>query len=140
VYAFFADPDNLERITPPELRFRITERPPGSLRAGSLIRYRLRLLGVSFDWLTEISQWDPPHSFVDEQLAGPYRSWIHTHTFVSDHGGTTVHDGVRYRLPLWPAGELAWPLVHLQLRRIFAYRARALRSVLLGDEGAVGGS
>jgi ligand-binding SRPBCC domain-containing protein len=131
VFAFFADPANLERITPPELRFRIKERPAGGLRAGSLIRYRLRLLGVSFDWLTEIIRWDPPHEFVDEQRKGPYRLWIHTHTFSEDDAGTSVVDEVRYRLPLWPAGEVAWPLVHVQLRRIFAYRSRALRRELL---------
>ena len=129
IFPFFADAANLERITPPELKFQIVTLPPIALSEGTTIKYRLRLMGVPFDWLTRITVWDPPREFVDEQLKGPYRKWIHKHLFVETSFGTRIHDSVTYELPLYPFGELAAPLVHLQLRRIFSFRARALERV-----------
>jgi ligand-binding SRPBCC domain-containing protein len=133
VFPFFAAAENLERITPPELRFRITTGGPVQIHEGAHIAYRLRLFGVSFGWTTEITEWNPPHAFTDAQIRGPYRQWIHRHTFREDGGETVMDDEVRYRLPLFPAGEVAAPLVALQVRRIFAYRARAIRRILLGE-------
>jgi ligand-binding SRPBCC domain-containing protein len=130
VFPFFADVDKLQKITPPELHFRIVTPPPIAMAQGTLIRYQLRLMGVPFEWLTRITVWNPPIEFVDEQVKGPYRRWVHQHLFVETSFGTRMHDAVTYELPLFPIGELAAPLVHLQLRRIFSYRARALERLL----------
>ncbi|HXW05389.1 MAG TPA: SRPBCC family protein [Vicinamibacterales bacterium] len=127
VFPFFADAANLQRITPPELHFRVLTPLPIVMAEGALIRYRLRLMGVPFEWLSRITVWNPPVEFVDEQVKGPYRTWIHKHLFVETSEGTRIHDAVTYELPFHPFGELAAPLVRLQVRRIFAYRARALQ-------------
>jgi ligand-binding SRPBCC domain-containing protein len=129
-FAFFADATNLERITPPELRFVIETQPPILMHAGTRIEYRLRLFGVAFRWSTLISTWQPDDVFVDEQLRGPYAQWIHTHRFFDADGGTRVTDDVRYRLPLFPLGEVGYPLVRRQVARIFAYRGERLGQLL----------
>ena len=133
VFAFFAEAANLERITPPELRFEMLTRRPIPMREGALIDYRLSLFWVPLRWRAHIARWYPPAGFVDEQLRGPYRLWEHTHRFREDGGATTVEDVVRYALPLAPFGEVLHPLVRLQLERIFRFRRSAVRSCLLGE-------
>lgn len=136
VFEFFADAGNLERITPPELRFRVTTPLPIDIHQGALIDYRLRLYSIPFAWKTEITGWNPPESFVDSQLQGPFQSWVHTHLFAESKRGTMMHDRVEYRLPFSPIGELAYPLVQAQVRRIFAYRRRAIHRILLPRENS----
>ena len=130
VFPFFADIANLDRITPPELAFR-TLTPGVQMREGALIDHEIRLFGVPMKWRTRIARWSPPAEFVDEQVSGPYSEWVHTHSFRDDgRGGTVMTDSVRYRLPLFPFGEVALPFVRLQIARIFRYREKAILRVL----------
>jgi ligand-binding SRPBCC domain-containing protein len=123
VFAFFANAGNLERITPTFLHFRILPPLPISMEAGAAIAYRLRLFGVSFDWLTHIVLFEPERRFIDRQIAGPYRLWHHLHEFQAVKGGTLMRDVVDYELPLGPLGVLAHGLwVRRTLDRIFDYR------------------
>jgi len=132
VFPFFADARNLEAITPSWLSFRVTTPLPVEMRAGALIEYRLRLHGIPIAWLTRIEEWLPGVRFVDQQLAGPYRLWHHTHEFEPDgQGGTVMRDTVRYALPGGPLGALPHALfVRRELATIFDYRARRVPALL----------
>ena len=121
VFEFFADAYNLERITPPRLRFKVRSQPP-EMGAGAEIRYSLRLHGVPVRWVSRIDLWEPPHRFVDVQVHGPYRLWHHTHSLEPDGDHVLMHDAVRYALPFGPLGELVHrALVRRDLERIFDY-------------------
>lgn len=133
VFHFFSDASNLERITPPELYFQIITPTPVSMAEGAIIDYKLRLFGIAFHWTAQIRGWDPPLQFIDIQIRGPYRLWVHTHRFISLDKKTRVMDEVRYSLPLWPLGEAVFPLIHYLLIRIFRFRRRAIHSILLGE-------
>lgn len=135
VFAFFSDAFNLERLTPSFLRFRILTPPPIRVEAGTVIEYRLTLLGVRFNWRTLIEQWRPEECFVDRQLKGPYALWLHTHSF-EEQGPrrTLIRDRVEYSLPFGVLGEAAHALfVKHFLKMIFNHRAR-ITSRLLGAE------
>lgn len=122
VFEFFANAANLEALTPPWLNFRILN-PEVVIRAGARIDYRLTLHGVPLRWQSEISRWDPPAAFVDQQRKGPYRRWVHTHTFASERGGTRVRDAVDFEIPFeWLLG----PLVIRDVKKIFAFRRQTL--------------
>ena len=77
-------------------------------------------------WRTLIERWEPDSSFVDTQLKGPYKKWLHTHTFEDLGGGTLMTDRVVYRLPLGRLGKaLAGSFVRGDIEKIFAYRQEA---------------
>jgi ligand-binding SRPBCC domain-containing protein len=98
---------------------------------GTLIDYRLRVHGVPVRWRTRISAWEPPHRFVDEQLRGPYRQWIHEHTFEPRDGGTLARDTVRYAVP-FDFLTHAW-FVRPDIETIFRFRTEALLHRFGGD-------
>ena len=133
VFEFFAEASNLEAITPPWLHFHILTPRPILMEKGTRIDYRLRLRGLPLRWCSEITTWDPPRRFVDEQIRGPYRVWIHEHEFAERDGGTEVRDRVRYAVL---GGALVDRLlVRRDVRRIFEHRARRLGELFPGRPG-----
>ena len=130
VFPFFADAANLERLTPPSLHFRILTPPPIEMAVGTLIDYRIRLRGIPMRWQSEITEWEPPHRFVDEQRRGPYRQWIHEHTFTPQDGGTLAVDIVQYAV--LGGVTIQRLFVAPELRRIFDYRNATLENYFSG--------
>jgi ligand-binding SRPBCC domain-containing protein len=124
VFAFFADAANLDAITPGWVRFRTVTPAPIMMGEGTLIDHRLRIYGIPLRWRTRINEWAPRDRFVDQQIAGPYRLWIHEHTFAKCDGGTVVGDRVRYAVAFDFAVHR---LVRRDIARIFAHRSRMLR-------------
>ncbi len=125
VFPFFADARNLETITPPWLHFNVLTPGQIEMRTGAIIDYQLRIHGLPVCWRTEITGWQPPFSFCDEQRRGPYRLWRHTHTFEEKDAGTLCRDEVIYAVP---GGALVNRLfVRRDVEKIFDYRARALK-------------
>lgn len=124
VFAFFSDPANLQRLTPPWLSFRILTPEPLPRGEGALFEYRLRVRGLSLRWRTLIEEWREGEQFVDRQVPGPYALWHHTHIFEElPGGGTRILDRVRYRAPFGLLGRLATALIiRRDVGRIFAYR------------------
>ena len=124
LFPFFADAGNLETLTPPLLSFEVLTPRPIVMRAGLLIDYRLRIRGFPARWQSEITVWDPPHGFVDEQRRGPYRVWHHEHRLEERDGGTLVRDDVRYAV--FGGALVDRLIVRRDVAKIFAFRQRKM--------------
>lgn len=130
VFGFFSRVENLDRITPPSLHFRILTTVHLPLSLGTHIDLAIKLNGFSVHWRTEITGWDPPQSFEDTQIRGPFRQWEHFHNFSPEGDGTVMEDAVIYRCP----GGIVEPLVDFwfvrrRLERIFDYREQQLQAI-----------
>lgn len=123
IFPFFAEAENLGRLTPPLLDFKIEGTSTPDVREGTLIDYTLKVHGVPLKWKTQIEEWHPPQRFVDNQLKGPYKLWHHTHSFEAFGGGTLMKDRVRYILPVGYVGWLGgMALVRGDVEKIFSFR------------------
>ncbi|MCX7878309.1 MAG: SRPBCC family protein [Ignavibacteria bacterium] len=130
VFSFFSKAENLNLITPPELRFEILTPLPIEMKKGTTINYRIKLKGIPMKWKTLISEWEPPYRFTDIQLKGPYKTWIHEHRFISDGENTIVIDEVNYK----SKGFFLEPVINKffvekNLRYIFDYRTNKLNEL-----------
>ena len=124
VFEFFANPGNLDRLTPAWLNFAILTPASSKMNQGALLDYRLRIRGIPIRWQSEIAVWEPPRRFVDRQTKGPYSIWIHEHTFEERDNGTLVGDNVEYAVP---GGRIVQKfLVAPDIERIFEYRQKML--------------
>jgi ligand-binding SRPBCC domain-containing protein len=126
VFDFFSRAENLQALTPPWLQFKILSPLPIEMLEGTVIDYRIRLHGLPMRWRSSIATWNPPHGFVDTQLRGPYRGWVHTHSFADENGGTRVRDTVDFAVS---GGRLVSWFVARDLRTIFTFRHEELQRI-----------
>lgn len=132
VWSFFSAPQNLLKITPAYMNFKIVHCPEAAeIYTGMLIEYRVSpVLRMPMRWITEIKGVDPGSRFMDTQRSGPYALWEHTHTFTTIAEGTLMHDHIKYALPMGPLGTLAHSLfVRRQLENLFEYREERIRAL-----------
>ena len=128
VFAFFSDVRNLTRLTPPKMRLRFTTMLEGAPRPGDRISYKLRVFGMPIRWTTRFETWRHDESFSDAQERGPYKSFVHTHTFRAKDGGTEMHDRIEYELGFLGRMFGGW-LVARELVRLFEYREREMARI-----------
>jgi ligand-binding SRPBCC domain-containing protein len=128
VFSFFSDAHNLERITPPFLKFNVVTPDPIVIAVVTRIRYRLSLRGVPILWESEITVGEPPHRFVDDQKRAPNRYWKHSHRFAQFNNGTQVSDYLQYAV--WGGSLINFLFVAPDVRKIFAYRREQLSVIL----------
>jgi len=128
-WSFFSDPENLSKITPPEMNFVIHTNIKGRpAYAGQMIVYTVSpLLNIPMSWVTEITHVQEPNFFVDEQRKGPYKMWHHQHKIEAIEGGVLMTDIVNYQPPFGFLGSIAnTMIIKKQLKEIFDYRTIAI--------------
>jgi hypothetical protein len=79
----------------------------GLIGLGEFVTWRARHFGVTWTMTSEITTWERPDRFIDEQSKGPFKTFWHEHEFRTVEGGTELHDTVRFEAPLGLAGRIA---------------------------------
>jgi ligand-binding SRPBCC domain-containing protein len=119
VFAFHERDDALELLSPSFPPLTVVEKT-GGIAAGARVVLRL---GHLITWVAVHTEYERNRLFVDEQISGPFASWMHRHEFAAEHGRTRLTDRIRYELPGGRlATTLAAPFVALGLARMFAHR------------------
>ena len=131
VFSFFERPENLSLITPNWLSFEILSPEPLIMKSGAIFDYKIKIALFSNKWKTLITEYEPPYKFVDVQAKGPYKTWIHTHSFEETSEGTIVRDHVDYDLYGGFAGSIVnETFIKHSLKNIFNYRTKAINRLL----------
>ena len=132
VFDFFSRPENLAKITPPKMKFKILTPTPIEMKEGALIDYTVRVLGIPIRWRTLITKYQPPDIFIDQQLKGPYSLWHHTHTFEKiSQNETLIKDIVVYTIPFGFIGRIVHFLyIKKDLDKIFNFRKDKIADLL----------
>ena len=93
------------------------------MEKGAFIDYKIKLNGISFTWKTEITSWEINRRFVDTQIKGPYKIWIHEHLFEEENGQVKMTDTVHYLSPGWFLEPIINKFyISKKVEEIFAYR------------------
>ena len=120
----------INRLLPPWQDVRIEKNEP--LCDGSRTVLGLKVGPMRIRWVAVHEQVKPGEQFVDRSVQGPFKHWVHEHSFL-DKGAlqSDLRDSVEYQLPLSVISDLfmGWK-IRSDLAQMFAFRHRRTRDDL----------
>ncbi len=132
VFDFLLRPQNVVRISPPEMGLNFVSAPE-VVELGSLMEFKVLARGHVQHITHEITILDRPTRFVEKQVQGPFKQWVHEHAFEPTGDGVTIIDRISFQ----PPGGLIGLLVNEKtildsLDDGFAHRHEQLQKILGG--------
>lgn len=108
----------------PQWERAVVENPSAGLAVGKEVLIHLHKGPFHIPWLARHVELDAPRRFVDRQVRGPFKDWLHEHLINDETSNTCgLIDNITYELPL---SALTTPLiggyVSRELNRVFQYR------------------
>lgn len=108
----------------------VAGRSSGLIGEGEHVAWRGRHLGVPFTLMSRITEFDRPHRFVDESIAGPFRRLRHEHRFTAHADGTLAIDDITFEAPFGMIGRLVErSILERYMRELIASRNARLVEV-----------
>jgi ligand-binding SRPBCC domain-containing protein len=100
----------------------------GLIAGGEEVTWEARHVGRLWRMTSRITEFDPPHRFVDEMVRGPFAAFRHDHGFEAHDGGTRMTDVVRFRMGWGVLGRLADPFARIYLQRLLVRRNATIKA------------
>ena len=130
IFLFFFKFKNVKKITSPVLKIKVLFDSLKKPKKNSVIKYKIRIYGIPAYWTVLISSWNPYEYFTSSQKKGPFKKWIHRHSFEEIGNGTVVTDTIQYTPSLGGVGWIVTGrIIEKIIHRIFKYRRKALFSL-----------
>jgi len=129
VVRFHQDSNNMGKITPPPILV-VIKHAPNPIFEGAEMEFTLWFGPLPVRWHARFED-ITSSGFIDRQLSGPYKTWVHEHKFFDlGNGKTEIVDEIRaeHHANLWRRmiGLIMWSGMPV----LFAYRAWKTRREL----------
>jgi ligand-binding SRPBCC domain-containing protein len=102
----------------------------GVLKLGDHVTWEARHRGLKHRLSMKISAADPPRSFRDELVSGPFRRLVHHHVFAQADGGTLMRDVLEFSTGVRPLDAL---VLKPHLRRFLLRRNATIKELAEGE-------
>jgi len=130
-FDFLIRPSNIIQISPPETGLHF-DAAPEILEVGSQLEFKIQGYGQVQAITHEITALNRPGSYVEQQISGPLKAWIHEHLFESaDSDSVEIIDKIEFEPP---GGILGFMItadkIHESLEDGFYHRHQQLKKLL----------
>ena len=130
VFAWHERPGAFLRLAPPWDRLRLIEGDQG-VEDGTRTVFEVSKWPLTIRWVARHRGRQAGRQFLDEQVQGPMKRWVHTHRFIPKDGGSILRDEVDYTLPGGVLGRwFGQAYARRVFQRMFLYRHAATRADL----------
>ena len=102
----------------------------GLLEQGDTVTWEAIHFGIKQRLTAKVTLMEKPHKFVDVMVKGAFHSFVHTHQFIEEAGGTIMIDKFQYKSPFGLIGVVVDKLfLEKYMRAFIVSRARALKKI-----------
>jgi len=118
----------LERLMPPWSGMNIISQK-GGIKNDAITIFRINLgKPISFKWVAKHFGYIPNRQFQDQMIKGPFKKWIHTHSFIPQGSDQCIlEDKIDYELKFGKiSSKIFQKNIQNFLNQVFLYRHRIL--------------
>ncbi|MCA9024050.1 MAG: hypothetical protein KDA86_02435 [Planctomycetaceae bacterium] len=98
VFDYFSVTRNHEKISEGNLGVTFTQAPE-RFEQGSLLHFNIQGFGQVQSVVYEILEFERPLRYLEQQVKGPMKLWIHEHLFIPEGDATVIVDKVEFEPP-----------------------------------------